>query len=289
MELRQLEHFVAVAQHRNFTRAAREAHVVQSTLSASIHRLEREIGALLFERTTRRVALTPAGWALLPTAQRMLDDAEQARVAVAAVTGMRGGQIALGTIQALTWVNLPAALGRFHRDHPGVHITVQEAPVDELVEALFEGHLDLAYIARDQHRLPEGMAVLATHDEELALALAPTHPLATRPHVRLAELGEESFVDFQAGPGLQTAVERYCAQAQLHRNITVRTTQLQLLIDLVAEGLGMAIIPAPLARHAGLACLPITAPQPHRALALVSREHHPSNPAALALLHQLHA
>lgn len=150
MELRQLEHFAAVAKYLSFTRAAREVHVAQSSLSVSVRQLERELEASLFERTTRRVALTPAGRALLPTAQRMLMDVHRARESIAAVSGMLRGQVTVGTIQALTWVDLPAGLSRFHRAHPGVNITLQEAPVDELLDELLAGDLDLAYIARDE-------------------------------------------------------------------------------------------------------------------------------------------
>jgi len=288
MELRQLEHFAAVAKYLSFTRAAREVHVAQSSLSVSVRQLERELEASLFERTTRRVALTPAGRALLPTAQRMLMDVHTARESIAAVSGMLCGQVTVGTIQALTWVDLPAGLSRFHRAHPGVNITLQEAPVDELLDELLAGDLDLAYIARDGSRLPEGTSVIATHHEELVVVTAHDHPLAHQHHVLLPDLQQEPFVDFQAGTGLQTVVAQLCAQAGLDRKITLRATQLQLLISLVNLGLGTAIIPAPIAERTDLARIRIAPPRPHRTVALVAREREPSNPAALALLHELH-
>src|SRR5690349_8323190 len=122
MELRQLEHFVAVAEEGHFTRAARRVHIVQSGLSASVRALERELGAQLLTRTTRRVALTEAGRALLEEARRTLAAAAAAREAVAAVQGVLRGRIAVGTLQASVAVDLPAALGRFHAAHPGVEI-----------------------------------------------------------------------------------------------------------------------------------------------------------------------
>lgn len=288
MELRQLEHFLAVAKFLSFTRAARAVHVVQSSLSTSVRQLERELGTPLFERTTHKVALTPAGYALLPIAQRILKDVRTARQAIATVTAMLRGQVAIGTIQMLTWVDLPAALSRFHQAHPGVEINLHEAPVDELLDGLLAGDLDLAYIARDQSRLPEAITVLATRDEELVVIAAPNHPLARQHQVLLSNLQHESFVDFQAGTGLQTVIERLCEQAHLKRDITFTVTQLELLISLVRADLGIAILPAPIAERTDLARIRIAPPRPHRTVALLTRTPQPSNPAALALLHNFH-
>jgi len=288
MELRQLAHFVAVSKHHSFTKAAREVHVVQSSLSASIRQLERELGTALFDRTTRHVELSPAGHALLPVARRMLADARTARDEVAAVTGVLRGRVAIGTIQALTWVDLPAALARFGRAHPEVEITLTEAPVDELIDALRTGDLDLAYIARDQSRLPATIEVVTSHEDELVVVTSPGHHLAGRHSIHLTDLEDEPFIDFQAGRGLQAVVVRLFHDAGLDRRITLRVTQLQLLTSLVEHGLGIAILPSPIAEHAGLTRIPITGTHPRRSLALVTRTGGAANPAARALLDELH-
>ena len=288
MELRQLAHFVAVSEHHSFTAAAREVHIVQSALSASIRQLERELGTTLFDRTTRHVQLSPAGHALLPVAQRMLADARTARDEVAAVAGLLSGRVAVGTIQALAWVDLPAALARFRRAHPGVEITLSEAPVDEMIEALRAGELDMAYIARDQSRLPATIKVAASREEELVVVTAADHPLAGRRETRLTDLDAESFIDFQAGAGLQTVIDRLCYGAGLERRIALRVTQLELLTSLVEHGLGIAVLPAPVAERAGLTRIRITGVEARREVALVTRAGHAGNPAARALLTELH-
>jgi DNA-binding transcriptional LysR family regulator len=131
MELRQLDHFLAVAEEGHFTRAASRVHLTQSSLSSSIRALERELGSDLFVRSTRRVALTEAGRALLPAAQRAVAAAEDGRDAVAGVRGLVRGQLAIGSIQTQTVgpVNIPALLARYHRRHPGVTVRLQHAGV----------------------------------------------------------------------------------------------------------------------------------------------------------------
>lgn len=284
MELRQLEHFLGVAEHLNFTRAARELHLVQSALSTSIRTLEHELGVRLFERSTRRVYLTAEGAALVPAARRVLHAAKSARDEVDAVRGLVRGRLALGTIQTLTWVDLPALLSSFHRAHAGVEITLQEAPVDRLVAELRAGELDLAFIARDASPLPDDVTVLARHEEELVLVTAPEHRLARAGSAGRADLADEGFIDFQAGTGLQTVVERLCARSGLVRQLACRVTQLDLLLQLVAGGLGVAIVPAPVALRSGLPAVSLDLTQPFRSVALVARGSGPGNPAAQALL-----
>lgn len=288
MDVRQLEHFAAVAKHLSFTRAAREVHVVQSSLSTSIQALERELGATLFERTSRRVGLTAAGCALLPTAQRILMEVAAARQATAAISDVLRGQVSVGTIQVLTWVDLPAVLGRFQQAHPGVEICLYEATVNELLDELLAGGLDFAYLARDDTPLPAGITALATQEEELVVVVAADHALSQHREVLLADLHSERFVKFEAGAGLQRVVEQLCLDARLKRRITVRVSELELVISLVKVGLGIAILPAGLAQRSGLHQIRIAPARPMRTVALVAREPGPINPAAVALLHELH-
>lgn len=287
MDLRQLEHFLAVADRGSFTKAAADVHLVQSALSTSIRTLERELGTALFERTTRRVTLTAAGRALVPAAQRVLAATRSAREEVAAVTGLLSGELAVGTIQTLTSVDLPAVLARFHQSHPGIEITLHQARVPDLIDGLHAGELDLAYLARDKTRLPDDLTVISSSVEELVLVAAPGHPLAGEDGVDLASLSDQPFVDFQAGTGLQTAVEQLCAQVGLDRRISCRVTQIGLLISLVEQGLGIAIVPLPIAEQTRLAVVRLAEPRPSRSVALVTRAPQPANPAARALLAEL--
>lgn len=125
MELQQLRYVVAVAETNNFTRAAERCLVVQSALSHQIARLERELGARLFDRTSRRVRLTPAGTAFLPAARQCLDAAERAAAEAAAAVGLVRGRLAVGLIPTVAAVDIPAALRDFRREYPDVRISLR--------------------------------------------------------------------------------------------------------------------------------------------------------------------
>src|SRR5260370_11410378 len=125
VDIRQLEQFVAIAEERSFTRAARRLSYVQSALSVSIQSLERELGVRLFDRTTHRVALTDAGEALLPSAHQTLASVEQTRDVAAALKGVLRGTLRIGLMQSFAFLDVPDLLGRFHRQHPAVQIQVR--------------------------------------------------------------------------------------------------------------------------------------------------------------------
>lgn len=285
MELRQLEHFLAVVRNGSFTGAAREVHVVQSALSSSVRKLEAELGAQLFERTTRRVLLTEAGRALVPMAHRIAADVIAARGEVSAVAGLSRGHVAIGTIQALTEVDLPGELGTFQRHYPGVRIRVRQGLVPDLMASVDSGELDLAYLAFDGP-LPEELVSFAEWRQELVLLCHPEHRLSGRRRVRLAELDGEAFVDF-SGSGLQELVARRFADTGIRRDPVCEATNLALLIDLVAAGLGVSIVPAQVAERSGLRHARVEQPGLARSIYLAGRLPEPVNPAARALLQHL--
>ncbi|SEG88086.1 DNA-binding transcriptional regulator, LysR family [Nonomuraea solani] len=280
---------MAVTTHGSFTAAARAELIVQSALSSSIRKLERELGAELFERTGRRPLLSPAGEAFLPAARALLAEADAAREAVSAVTGLSAGRVAIGTIQTLTSVDLPRELAAFHRAWPGVQISVRDATTEDLLDALLARELDLAYLALDDSGLPDGLTGFASWQEELVLMTAPEHRLAGAGRTLLSDLVAEPFVDFRAGTGLETTVRRLAAHCGLNRQITCEVTQIRLLADLVRAGIGVAIVPRQVAESAGLPGVRIRQPDPLRTVVLAGRGPDLANPAANALLKQLTA
>lgn len=238
VELRQLKYFIAVAEECHFTRAAKRLHVAQSGLSASIRSLERELGASLFLRNTRQVQLTAAGQALLSDARRALAASDAAKDAVAAVQGLLQGSLSIGTLQCLHVVHLPTVLAEFLSAYPGLEIRLRHGGSGELTEQVAQGRLDLAFVSRPA-RCPDEVVVSPLASEPLVLACALDHPLAARPAVALAELRAERFVDFQRDWGTRDLVDELLED----RRVALEVTDVHSLLDLIACGLGVALVP----------------------------------------------
>ena len=244
MELRHLEYFVAVAEELSFTRASRRLHVVQSGVSSAIQGLERELGAALFDRDRHRVTLTEAGRALLPEARATLVAAQAAADAVAeAMAGLRG-TLSIGTMISTGSVDVPALLGRFHEQHPGVLVRLRAMPRGsaDLAREVINGGLDLALLSLPGEA-PSGLAVRPLAHEPLMLICAAKHRLASEEAVRLEALAEETFVDFPVGWGTRTIVDRAFAAAGIDRQVAFEVADYGMATGLVGNGLGVAFVP----------------------------------------------
>ncbi|MBY8884036.1 LysR family transcriptional regulator [Streptomyces sp. PTM05] len=244
MELRQLEYFVAVVEERNFTRAAARLHVVQSAVSAGLKTLERQLRAQLVHRTSREVSLTEAGRALLPRARDTLAAARAAIDAVDEVQGGIQGEVRLGVVSSLPDIDLPAALGRMHRDHPRVRVRLshRSGGSRDLADDLAAGRLDLALLSEPG---PAGHRLRLTPllSVSMHLVVAPTHPLAGRGAATLAELADDVFVDFPIGYGSRSIVDRAFTTAGQSRYVSIEVANAEAAMAYVRNGLGVAILP----------------------------------------------
>lgn len=250
MELRQLEYFVAVAEERSFTRAAERVHISQSGVSAQIRRLERELGADLFDRSARTVTLTVAGKAALEHARAALAAAGAVGQAVGEVTDLIRGRLTVGMVVGCTVSPLFDALAAFHRAHPGVEISLVEDDSERLVEEVRAGTVDLALVGAAASA-PEGLDALTLVSERLVAAVPPGHPLARSPRVRLSDLLAHPIVCMPPGTGLRAVFDRDCAARGLHPVITLQATAADAVADLAARGLAVAVLSESMAaRHA---------------------------------------
>ncbi|MFG2474839.1 LysR family transcriptional regulator [Streptomyces fagopyri] len=247
MELRHLQHFVAVAEDQHFTRAAERLMVSQSGLSSSIRALERELQAPLFVRTTRRVTLTEAGRALLGEAERVLAQVRAAHDAVAAVQGLLRGTLSLGTEQCIAGVQVAKLLTAFRRRHPDVEIRLRQAGSGALAEEVAAGRLDLAFAVKTQPDSDQLRSVPLT-SEPMTVLCHPTHHLASSAVVTPEDLGGEAFVDFHPDWGPRRITDAAFAAAGVRRTVTLEVSDVHSLLELVGAGLGIAVVP----RHFGL-------------------------------------
>jgi DNA-binding transcriptional LysR family regulator len=249
MDLRQIEHFVAVATEQNFTRAARSLHIVQSGLSASVRALEDELGAALFIRTTRRVDLTATGRAFLIEARRVLAAAAEARLVVDQMQGLERGCLSIGTIQGLSpLLDIADLLGRFHMLYPHVEIRLVSGGTLALIEGVCAGELDLAF-TQFAGTVPPGVAASMLACEPLVAICAPGHKLAGCRNVTLRDLLDETFVELHPDWGTRQLIDRTFSDLRLSRHVGFEVNDLPTQIDLVAHGLGIALVPGAVVAH----------------------------------------
>ncbi|MEV8533262.1 LysR family transcriptional regulator [Streptomyces sp. NPDC051211] len=283
MELQQMRYVVAVAETNSFTRAAERCLVVQSALSHQIARLEKELGARLFERTSRRVRLTPAGEAFLPAARQCLDAAERAAAEVAAAVGEVRGRLAVGLIPTVTAVDIPGALRDFRRQYPHVRITLRVGASDDLVEKIKEGALDVAFLGLPTTARPQGVAAHELADDRLVAVVAPDHPLAAEPAVDLRRLSCEVFVDLPAGTAGRAQSDQAFSAAGLSRDVAFEVTTADYIARLVGQGLAIAMLPSAYAPQlTGVTTVEVT-DAPAR-VEYVTWSHVSRTPAATAFL-----
>lgn len=249
MEPRQLEYFVAVAEERNFTRAAERVRISQSGVSAQIRQLERELGAELFDRSARTVTLTVAGRAALEHARAALAAAGAVGQAVGEVTGLIRGRLTVGMVVGCTLTPLFDALAAFHRTHPGVEISLLEDGSDRLVEQVRGGAVDLALVGV-AGAAPEGLDALTIVSERLVAVVPAGHPLARRQRVVLRDLMAHPIVCMPPGTGLRAVFDQSCAAQSLRPTIALQAGAADAIADLAARGLAVGVLSESMAaRH----------------------------------------
>ena len=244
MDLRQLQHFVAVAEEGQFTRAAERVHVVQSALSTSIRALEENLGVRLFDRTTRHVRLTASGRLFYEHALIVLGAIANARASLLAVKAMERGSLTLGAAPGVpALLQLASMLAEFHALHPGIAIRLSEGNPRYLLQRLDDGDLDIVFLVAPPPPPPAGICTHLVVSGTLVLACSPNHPLAGRSDVAIADLMKETFVELERGFGTRRLVDRAFAATGLERQIGFEVGDPDTAFDLVARGLGVALAP----------------------------------------------
>jgi DNA-binding transcriptional LysR family regulator len=247
IELRQLRYFVAVAEESHFGRAAVRLHMTQPPLSQAIQALEADIGTPLFRRTKRSVTLTPAGEALLPEAQRLLQQANALPDLARRAASGESGLLTLSFVSTADYSVLPPLLREFREMNPQVHIDLREATTDVQLEDLLQGRIDAGLLIppmTDKARAElEYMTVLS---EPLVLA-APqgTRALRGKAAATLKEVADMPLIIFprRIAPALHDAILGCFRDAGLTPRIGQEAIQMQTIVGLVSAGMGVALVP----------------------------------------------
>ncbi len=242
MQLQQLRYFVAVADTRHFTRAAQESGVTQPSLSKQVHALETEVGASLFTRARGNVALTPAGEALLPHARRILADADNARLEIAELVGLRGGRLRLGATPSLCTSLVAPVLRRYRDAYPGVRLHIEEGGSQDLVALLGRGGLDVALIVLP----PAGTDPALTAEPILreSLVVARSAELPAEPALSLGALRDEPLVMFREGYDLRETTLEACRGAGFEPAFALEGGEMDAVLAFVEAGIGVAVVPS---------------------------------------------
>jgi LysR family hydrogen peroxide-inducible transcriptional activator len=275
--LRQLRYLVALAEHRHFGRAAETCLATQSTLSAGLQELETLLGVVLVERTKRKVMLTPLGEEVVARAREVLKGAEDIAELAAASGEPLSGPLRLGVIPTIAPYLLPRVLPALRAAHPALRLYLREDQTARLLAQLNAGDLDVALIA-----LPypvEELETLSLFEDPFVLACPKGHRLDGLRHPGRDQLAESGLLLMEEGHCLREHALAACRMAAPARHEDVLATSLPTLVQMVANGLGVTLLPKLAVESGILAGTGLVATDlddaPSRAIALAWR---PSSP-----------
>ncbi|MBO7748310.1 LysR family transcriptional regulator [Paenibacillus sp. MWE-103] len=275
MELRQLQYVIQIAKEKNFSRAAEKLHIAQPSLSQQLSKLEKEIGVLLFRRTTNSVELTHAGSVFVEKAEGILDNVEQLKQELDDLAHMRKGKLVVGCLSITGSHVLPIVLPIFNRRFPEIEVVLVEDTPSKLEQLTASGQTDLSLLALPLHE--PSLEWVPIIEEEIILAVPPGHALANRTTpVRVEELRAEPFIVLKKGQGFRQIVLETCERAGFEPRVVFESTNIETVQSLVAAGMGITFVPKMLMRAAdgelAPAYLSFDAPKPTRTLVIASRK-----------------
>jgi len=291
--LRQMRAFVALAKTGNFTLAAQYIHVTQSALSGLIKELEQTLGVRLFDRSTRRIALTDMGRELHPLFSQMIDDLDGALANIAEHAQLRKGLVRVAAPQLLACTLLPDAIAAWHEQYPDVKIVLVDAPVEDVTTHVLSGQVDVGIgpeRSPDPQRTPQ-LAARLLMEMPFAAVVPPGHALAGHAQVGWADLAAFPFISLRGQFTELLLADIDNAAGKPVRELTLRPTHevtfMSTALALVGAGLGVTVCmpyAAALVRQHGLHMLPLGAPVLTRRFFLTVREQRALSPAAEAFI-----
>lgn len=243
MEIRWIEAFITVAEELHFGRAADRMHMAQSPLSQTIKKLERHLGAVLFERNTRSVALTSAGHAFLPHAKRVVREIDLAHRATRSLEGEVYGRVTIGFSGALNHRTLPPLTRALRARYPRIDLRLVDRVVThDAMQLLHQGRIDLAFVGMPLAE--DGMEVRAISEEAFGAVLPTDHPLAGEESIDLADLAGEDFIMLPPQAVSRELVVSACLDAGFRPRQGQEVVDPYLILSFVAAGLGVSLAPS---------------------------------------------
>ena len=277
MELRHLRYFIAVAEELNVTRAARRLGIAQPPLSQQIQQLERDIGTSLLLRGGRTIRLTEAGEAFLQDARAICAAADQARRRALRISSGEEGHLRVGFTGSASFSPLiPQSFHLFRTTYPRIRLDLSERATSVLLQDLADERIDIAFI-RPAPAEEIGLRVRRLPAEEMLVAVPVRHRLASRGAIELHEVREDTFILYPRvnGQALYDAIIASCHKSGFSPVIGQEAPQLVSTLNLVAVGIGIALVPASMAqsRTVGVTYLRIVTDPPTAGMSLACRDN----------------
>jgi LysR family hydrogen peroxide-inducible transcriptional activator len=273
MTLNDLRYVAAIAQERNFRRAAERCHITQPALSLALQKLEDELGVRIFERSRTEVTITPVGQRIVEQAQRVLEEAARVKSIATEGKDQLVGALKLGVIFTVGPYLLPELIPVLHKLAPQMPLEVEENLTANLEVLLRNGRIDAAIIA-----LPfesPNTVVQPLYDEPFAVLVPTSHAWAKRTSIKAEELAGEKVLLLPSGHCFSNQVAEACPELNPRANEVLQGNSLETIRNMVASGLGITVLPAsadsPRYRSRLLKVIPFKAPQPSRRIAIAWR------------------
>jgi DNA-binding transcriptional LysR family regulator len=246
MEFRHLKYFVMLAEELHFGRAAKRLAISQPPLSLNIQQLEASLGAMLFERNSKSVKLTPAGLAFREIALRLLAEADEGKEKVRQIAKGAGTRVRIGIVGSMLFRRLPERLAAFQKLHPGVDIILSEGNSSEQVDALIRGQIDLGFV--HTARIPRELTKKLYASEPFVWCLPHNHHAAAGDAIDLSLLTGEPLVMFSRGasPDYYQRILALCEEQGLQPTVRHEVRHWLSVVSLVSKGMGIALVPSAL-------------------------------------------
>jgi DNA-binding transcriptional LysR family regulator len=280
MDIATLKTFLAVAQERSFSRAAAKVHRTQPAVSQAVRRLEVDLGEQLFDRSSKSGTLTDAGKVLQNYGQRLVRLAEEAESAMRELRDLRRGRVLIGANEAAVHTLLPL-IGRFRHSYPDIAIDVRRVPARQIAVEVQQGSLDFG--ALTFRPTEEGLLEIPVGNDELVLLVSPSHVLAKRRQVTMAEVGAHPVVAHNDPSPARERVLRLFEEHHIVLNMVIALPSLDGIKRAVELNLGVALLPRRCAvteiASKRLVAIPVNGVSRKRDVTLVCRKAHRSHAA----------
>jgi len=277
MELYQLKLFVDLAETGNFTKVASENYVTQAAVTLQIRKLESELGVPLFHRTTRSVTLVEAGQKLLPYARAILQQSEEAKLAVRDTKEEVSGLVRVASVHSIGLYELPPYIKKFLKKYPGVNLRIEYRTSEEIYRMLHDGDIDVGLVAYPTE-MPR-VELIPFMKDSLAVFCPKDHPFASKRVVSLEELQGESFIQFGEETPTRKATDALLSEHGLTVNVRMECDNIEILKQMIDVGFGVGLLPkkalTPSDRASGLTAVPLKEATIERPIGLLLLKNSP--------------